>query len=87
MPWRGTIPPGGKARVVHPVRIVERGEARFGPVHLRRESMLGLWRRKYLSGEPEKVKVYPDYEPVLRFALLAMQARHPRRHPTPRGRV
>ena len=75
MPWQGTIAAGGKARVTHEVRIIERGIAAFGKVHVRRVSLLGLWRRRYLSGEAQEVKVYPDYEPVLRFALLAMQQR------------
>ncbi|MCW1886279.1 DUF58 domain-containing protein [Luteolibacter flavescens] len=76
MPWAGTIQgSGGKARVTHPVRLIERGMASFGKVHVQRTSLLGLWRRRHLAGEAEQVKVYPDYEPVLKFALLAMQAR------------
>jgi uncharacterized protein (DUF58 family) len=75
MPWSGTIPPGGKARVTHPVRLLERGMAPFAPVHVRRTSWLGLWRMRHLAGAAEEAKVYPDYEPVLKFALLAMQAR------------
>ena len=75
MPWTGMIPGGGKARVAHPVRLLERGLAEFGKVHLRRCSLLGLWWRSGLAGAAEEVRVYPDYEPVLRFALLAMQAR------------
>ncbi len=75
MPWSGTIPPAGKARLGHPVRIIERGIARFGKIHIRRVSPLGLWRKKYLVGENEEVRVYPDYEPVLRFALLSLQHR------------
>ncbi len=75
MPWSGNIPPGGKAKVNHPVRIIERGMAHFGQIHVRRGSLLGLWRSRALAGEPEDVKVYPDYEPVLKFALLSMQAR------------
>src|SRR5688572_27763555 len=75
MPWSGSITPGGKAKLTHPVRIIERGLAHFGPVHIRRTSALALWRRKYLTGEAEDVRVYPDYEPVLRFALLSLQHR------------
>ncbi len=75
MPWKGTIAPARKARVTYGVRIIERGMATFGQVHVRRASGLGLWLRYYLTGEAEEVKVYPDYEPVLRFALLAMQQR------------
>jgi uncharacterized protein (DUF58 family) len=75
MPWTGSIPAGGKARVTHAVRIIERGIAKFERIHVRRDSPLGLWRKKNLAGEAGEAKVYPDYEPVLRFALLAMQAR------------
>jgi uncharacterized protein (DUF58 family) len=75
MPWTGTIAAGGKARVDHAVRILERGVSVFDKVHVRRDSPLGLWRKKDLAGECGEARVYPDYEPVLRFALLAMQAR------------
>ena len=60
MPWKGTIAPARKARVTYGVRIIERGMATFGQVHVRRASGLGLWLRYYLTGEAEEVKVYPD---------------------------
>ena len=75
MPWLGAVPPGREIRVFHPVTLPERGEAVFGPVHVRRVSPLGLWARRTLHLGHETVKVYPNYEPVIRFALLAMQHR------------
>jgi len=75
MPWRGVIPAGERARIEHEVRLLERGLAKFRPVALRVGSPLGLWRRAVSRGGEEEVKVYPDYEPVVRFALLAMEAR------------
>jgi uncharacterized protein (DUF58 family) len=75
MPWRGTLPPGQETRVFHPVVLRERGEAVFGPVHVRRRSSLGLWTRLTRHPGEDRVKVYPNYEPVVRFALLAMQHR------------
>jgi uncharacterized protein (DUF58 family) len=75
MPWSGTLEPGRETRVFHPVKLFERGEATFGPVHLRIRSPLGLWNRRTLHLTDEAVKVYPNYEPVIRFALLAMQHR------------
>ncbi|MES2660898.1 MAG: DUF58 domain-containing protein [Verrucomicrobiota bacterium] len=75
LPWSGEIPANREIRVFHPVTLSERGEALFGPVHVRRVSPLGLWTRKTLHLEDEKVKVYPNYERVVRFALLAMQHR------------
>ena len=75
MPWIGDVPANREIRVFHPVTLSERGEAHFTPIHLRRLSPMGFWTRKSLHLAEEKVKVYPNYEPVIRFALLAMQHR------------
>ena len=75
MPWSGELPANREIRLSHPVRILERGEAVFTPVHLRRRSPLGFWTRHTTHLPAETVKVYPNYEPVIRFALLAMQHR------------
>ncbi len=76
LPWQGVIPPRREMRFFYPVRIMERGQAIFGPASLRRDSPLRFWQRptRHLQS-PEPVKVYPDYESVIRFALLAMQNR------------
>jgi len=75
LPWTGEVPASREVRVFHPVTLSERGEAVFGPVHVRRFSPMGFWTRKTLHLADETVKVYPNYEPVIRFALLAMQHR------------
>jgi len=75
MPWSGSLPPMRETKVFHPVKIMERGETLFGPVRVRRYSPFGLWTRQTRHLGEEKVKVYPNYEPVVRFALLAMQHR------------
>lgn len=74
MPWRGRVVAGGRLRVTHRVRCCERGVARFRPVHARMRSALRLWWRPFRRGKDEEVRVYPDYEPVVRFTLLAMDA-------------
>jgi uncharacterized protein (DUF58 family) len=75
MPWSGEVPPQREIRVFHPVCIMRRGEASFGCLESRVESPLGLWQRRKRHLAEETVKVYPNYEPVVRFALLAMQHR------------
>ncbi|RYD18208.1 MAG: DUF58 domain-containing protein [Verrucomicrobiaceae bacterium] len=75
LPWTGVVPENREIRVFHPVTLSERGEAVFTRVHVRRFSPLGLWHRRTLHLADETVKVYPNYEPVIRFALLAMQHR------------
>jgi uncharacterized protein (DUF58 family) len=75
LPWSGEVPPNREIRVFYPVKLMARGEVVFGPVQVRRVSPLGLWSRKTAHLAQETVKVYPNYEPVVRFALLAMQHR------------
>lgn len=75
MPWRGMVPANREIRIYHPVKLMRRGELEFSPVQVRRVSPLGFWCRRTLHGPAETVKVYPNYEPVVRFALLAMQHR------------
>lgn len=75
MPWSGEIPAGREIRISHPVTLKVRGDAVFGPVHVRLYSPLGLWTWKTLHLAPQVAKVYPNYEPVVRLALLALQHR------------
>jgi len=75
MPWSGEIPPQRDIRVFHPVKLVQRGEVEFGQVHARLTSPWKLWLRRTRHGQIETAKVYPNYEPVVRYALLAMQHR------------
>lgn len=75
MPWAGEVPVLREIRVFHPVKLAERGEKIFGAVHVRRWSPLRFWYRQTHHLGNETVKVYPNYEPVIRFALLAMQHR------------
>lgn len=75
MPWIGEVPVLREIRVFHPVKLAERGEKTFGAVNIRRWSPLRFWYRQTRHLGNETVKVYPNYEPVIRFALLAMQHR------------
>jgi uncharacterized protein (DUF58 family) len=75
MPWRGMVPAKREIRVGHPVTLRTRGEAVFSPARLRHRSPLGLWDVQTTACAPQRVKVYPNFEPVVRYALLAMQHR------------
>lgn len=75
MPWTGRLPAGGHAVIKYPVTISERGMKEFEPSHLRIFSPLGFWSSKCRRGELQTTRVYPNYEPVLRYALLAMANR------------
>ena len=75
LPWSGEVTAQGEVRLFYQVKVSERGEAVFGPVQVRRASPLGLWWRSSAHLAPAAVRVYPNYAPVVRFALLAMQHR------------
>jgi uncharacterized protein (DUF58 family) len=75
LPWKGRVAPSGYTTLVYPIKLMKRGSLSFTPAHILRNSPLGLWRRRTLAGSPDEVKVYPNYEPVVRFALLAMEHR------------
>ncbi|MCH1510334.1 MAG: DUF58 domain-containing protein [Akkermansiaceae bacterium] len=75
LPWRGSIKGGGYVDVTYPVTLHERGEQLFNQTHLLLVSPLGLWSRRTKGGQEDLVKVYPNYQPVLRFALMAMAQR------------
>ncbi|MES2708365.1 MAG: DUF58 domain-containing protein [Verrucomicrobiota bacterium] len=71
-PWTGRLPARGFTNLDIRVRASERGAAGFGLTHVEHTSPLGLWTRRYRAGEPSQTRVYPNYEPVVRFALLSM---------------
>jgi len=57
---------------VYPPR---RGDYRFGDLHLRWESLLGLWRRQHTFSAAEPVKVYPNLADVKKYDLLLRKNR------------
>lgn len=50
-----------------------RGDAVFEGVQLRLESPLQLWRQSRVSGAPQRVRVYPNFAPLTRFALFSAE--------------
>lgn len=75
MPWVGKVPASASTQVEFPVTISKRGLKEFTPAFLQVYSPLRLWLRRSRVGESESTRVYPNYEPVLRYALLAMANR------------
>lgn len=74
-PWSGRVKRRGYVDVSYPITLNQRGEVDFGKTHLLLASPLGMWSRRHLAGGEGSVKVYPNYQPVLGFALLAMAHR------------
>ncbi|TDU72777.1 uncharacterized protein (DUF58 family) [Prosthecobacter fusiformis] len=71
MPWQGTLPPLEHVELTYDAHFTRRGAHTFSAAHLLVNSQLGLWRRLYRTGGSSETRCYPNYEPVVRFALLA----------------
>lgn len=75
MPCRLAIPATGFGRVAYRVRPRRRGDAEFAGCDLIVASPLGLWRRRHFYPLAEPVQVFPDFQEIGRFALLATDHR------------
>ena len=75
LPWQGLVKPGQRMAVTYFVRMLQRGPEQFTPTDFLVGSPLGLWRRRVQLGDVESVKVYPNYEPLVSYALLATEQR------------
>lgn len=75
LPLEVDLAPESGAEVSYRVRALERGDASFEPAHVLLSSRFGLWRRNVRLGEPEVVRVYPDFSKVATYALRALENR------------
>ncbi len=75
LPRALVLPAGGRARLPYRVQPQERGNFRFGGCALRLTGPLGLLQRSKVVGEPQDLRVYPNFRQVARYALLALDHR------------
>ncbi len=66
-----TLPAQRQARVHYRVLPRQRGEGRFGGTDLVIGSPLGMWRQKRFVDHLTRVRVFPNFREIARFALLA----------------
>lgn len=75
LPWGGVVAAKSFHQVTYSIQFLERGLQRFDEVDVLQTSPIGLWLRRRYIGEPAATRVYPNYEPIVRFAMLAMENR------------
>ncbi len=71
LPWQGLLPPHEPLHLTYEIHFTQRGAQRFAPAHLLTSSRFRLWQKQIRMGEASETRCYPNYEPVVRFALLA----------------
>ncbi len=67
--------PGAETSVRYTVRPVERGEYNFGVINVFVASPLGLVRRRFRFDADRMVPVYPSYQQMRKYELLAVSNR------------
>ena len=70
LPRHVDLLPGSDTRLSYRLRPVERGDAEFAGVHLRLYSPLRLWRRRCVVAPGQSVRVFPNFAPLAKLALL-----------------
>src|SRR5690606_21305129 len=67
------LPPDTVSSFGYRLRPTARGDFRFEGVQLRLLSPWRLWRQSRIAGVPQKVRVFPNFAPLARFALLSAE--------------
>ncbi len=70
-----TVPAASALELVYRLRPRRRGNMRFGRVEIWRRSAFDLLRRRFRLGEPERIRVLPNFRPVLVQGLAGMEER------------
>lgn len=73
--WRFAVEPGDSATVQYTVRPVRRGAYVFGALHAFASTRFGLIARRFSTAANIKVKVYPSYLQLKRYAFMAFDKR------------
>ena len=73
LPRRLSLAPGMVSAVGYRLRPDARGDFNFDGVHLLLHSPLRLWRRRCLAGAAQRVRVFPDFAPLSKLALVSAE--------------
>lgn len=70
LPRRLDLRARASTRIAYAITAHERGSYRFGAIELRLHSRLRLWTHRRALDAAATVKVYPDFAPLTRLALI-----------------
>ncbi len=74
LPWSGLLPASGFHQIAYPLEFNERGDTLIEQSYLEYKTILGMWSRQIRTDIETETKVYPNYEPVIKYALLTMES-------------
>lgn len=73
MPRRLSLEPGEVASIDYHLRATARGDFRFDGVQLRLHSPLRLWWHSRVVGDAQRVRVFPNFAPLSRYAMFSAE--------------
>src|SRR5690606_28797856 len=73
LPRRLVLAPGQVSDFGYRLRPDARGSFSFGGVHVSMHSPLRLWRQLCLAGASQRVRVFPNFAPLTKFALVSAE--------------
>ena len=75
LPWHGKLPAGNPTLLSYDLHFTRRGRHQLSSAEILASSALQLWQRRLKVGATDETRCYPNYEPVVRYALLATSHR------------
>lgn len=75
MPWHGELQPFHPTLLSYELHFTCRGRHTIAATEILASSALGIWQRRLKVGTSDETRCYPNYEPVVRYALLATSHR------------
>jgi uncharacterized protein (DUF58 family) len=75
LPLQTVLPGKSVSQWQYRLRPLNRGDQRFGAVHCTIRSPLGFWWQRVDTAQAAVVRIYPNFEAISRYALLAMEDR------------
>lgn len=73
LPRTLTLQPGREFVLPYQVTPLRRGQFTFDHCMLRIRSPLGLWWQRRLAAEPQSLRVYPNFAPLTKLALIGSE--------------
>ena len=75
LPWHGELPAGNPTLLSYDLHFNRRGRHTLNHTEILASSALRLWQRRLKVDTANETRCYPNYEPVVRYALLATSHR------------
>lgn len=71
LPQTVTVPPAARVTLRYTATATRRGVAQFGATQLRWRTRAGAFEMRQVLGEPRRVRVYPNFAALARYAWLS----------------